>query len=436
MLTLIGVLTLATVILLLLFGRVSPVVALASVPVAGALLAGFDLTQISEFFESGLGRVMSVAAMFIFAITFFGVLQDTGLFRPLIDGLVRLTRGNPVYVALGTALAGMLAHLDGAGATTFLLTVPALLPLYRRLGMNPYVMLLLLASGAGILNMMPWAGPLGRAAAVTGLDVTELWHPLIPVQIAGAVILMGMAFLYGRREQRRIASGRAYAYDADTAEPPAATDAEDPARALERPRLIWVNAAIFFATLVMLVSGVLPTPLTFMLALSVALVVNYPDAGEQMRRIQAHASAALTMAAIILAAGVFLGVMDGTGMLRAIAQALVAVLPSQVVPVLHILLGIIGLPLELVLSTDAHYFGLLPIVAEIVGQHGVPPQQTVYAMMVANIVGTFISPFSPALWLALGLAGLDMGRHIRFALLPMWAYSLAIFAVAWMMGLF
>lgn len=435
MLTLIGVLTLASVILLLLFGRVSPVVALTTVPVVGALIAGFDAAQISEFFNSGLGRVMSVAAMFIFAITFFGVLQDTGLFRPLIDGLVRLTRGNPVYVAMGTALAGMLAHLDGAGATTFLMTVPALLPLYRRLGMNPYVMLLLLACGAGILNMMPWAGPLGRAAAVTGLDVTELWHPLIPVQIAGAALLMGMAFLYGRRELARLKAGNLYSYDPKgTSRLP---DPQDAATlALERPRLIWVNAAVFIATFVTLVTGILPTPLTFMLALSVALVINYPNAGEQMRRIEAHAPAALTMAGIILAAGVFLGVMDGAGMLRSIAASLVEVLPASVVPMLHIVLGIIGLPLELVLSTDAHYFGLLPVVVEIVSQHGVPPEQTVYAMMVANIVGTFISPFSPALWLALGLAGLDMGKHIRFALLPMWAYSLLIFLVAWGVGLF
>ncbi|MDP5069313.1 MAG: SLC13 family permease, partial [Congregibacter sp.] len=100
---------------------------------------------------------------FVFAITFFGILQDAGLFRPLLDAMVGLTKANVIAVTVATAVIGMLAHLDGAGATTFLLTIPALLPLYKQLRMSPYLMLLMLALGAGIFNMLPWAGPLGRA---------------------------------------------------------------------------------------------------------------------------------------------------------------------------------------------------------------------------------------------------------------------------------
>ena len=170
MLTLIGLLTICSLVVLLLVGRMAPILPLILVPLAGALLAGFGLEAITGFFTDGLGKVISIATMFVFAITFFGVLQDTGLFRPIIGTMVRLTRGNVIAVTVATALIGMLAHLDGAGATTFLLTIPALLPLYRKLGMSPYLMLLLLALGAGIFNMVPWAGPLGRAAAVTGIE--------------------------------------------------------------------------------------------------------------------------------------------------------------------------------------------------------------------------------------------------------------------------
>ncbi len=436
MLTLIGVLTITLVVVLLLLGRVSPIVALTLVPLCGALLAGFGPAEISGFFSSGLGRVMSVATMFVFAITFFGVLQDTGLFQPIINGLVRVTGGNVIAVTVGTGVVGMLAHLDGAGATTFLLTVPALLPLYQRLQMSPYLMLLLLAVGAGIFNMMPWAGPLGRSAAVTGLEVTALWQPLIMVQAIGAVVLVAMAVLLGLRERARIAA--AGPRDDLAGDPLFDVRAEPTPEeaALLRPRLIWVNAAIFLAVLVTLVAGLLPAGYVFMIGLSVALVVNYPTSEQQMLRIRAHAGSALTMAAIILAAGSFLGIMDGTGMLNAMAEALVAALPTAVVPYLHIILGIFGVPMELILSTDAYYFGLLPIVLQIVGEHGVEPSATVYALTIGNIIGTFISPFSPALWLALGLAGLDMGRHIRYSLLWMWGFSLVIFAAAWALGLF
>ena len=436
MLTLIGLLTIGSLVVLLLVGRTSPILPLIVVPLLGALFAGFGPEAISGFFTDGIGRVTAIATMFVFAITFFGVLQDTGLFRPLIGGMVRLTRGNVIAVTVATALIGMLAHLDGAGATTFLLTIPALLPLYRKLRMSPYLMLLLLALGAGVFNMLPWAGPLGRASAVTGVDVTELWRPLIAVQVVGVVLLLALAALLGWREQRRIAAGQC-ADEGVLVE--TGTDLHEPSaeeRELERPQMMWFNAALFLAVLAALFSGVLPAGYIFMIGLCLVLMLNYRSSKAQMQRIAAHAPAALSMGMIILAAGSMLGVLTGTGMLTSIAKDLVQVLPAPLVGQLHIILGLFGLPMELMLSTDAYYFGLLPVTLEVVSGLGVEPASVVYALTIGNIIGTFISPFSPAPWLALGLAGLDLGRHIRYALWWMWGFSLVLFAVAWGLGLF
>jgi CitMHS family citrate-Mg2+:H+ or citrate-Ca2+:H+ symporter len=437
MLTLIGLLTIGSLVLLLLIGRMSPILPLILVPLLGALAAGFGPEAISGFYTEGLGRVISIATMFVFAITFFGVLQDTGLFRPIISAMVKVTRGNVIAVTVATAVIGMLAHLDGAGATTFLLTVPALLPLYKELRMSPYLMLLLLALGAGILNMVPWAGPLGRASAVTGIDVTELWQGLIPVQIFGAVLLVAMAALLGWREKRRIARA---AGEADSSEAVSTFGGlHEPSTeelALQRPGRIWINAILLLLVIVALFTAILPAGYIFMIGLCAALLINYPGGKLQMDRMAAHAPSALSMGMIILAAGSMLGIFTGTGMLSSIAQDLVQVLPESMVPMLHIVLGVFGLPMELVLSTDAYYFGLLPVTLEVVATHGVAPSEVVYALTIGNIIGTFISPFSPALWLALGLAGLDLGRHIRYSLWWMWGFSLILFMVAWAMGLF
>lgn len=436
MLAIVGLSIILLVIFVLLTGRVSPVVALTLVPLGGALLAGFGASEISAFYTQGLAKVAPVAAMFIFAILFFGVLQDAGLFRPILGGLIRLTGGNVVAVAIGTALVGMLAHLDGAGATTFLLTIPALLPLYKRLRMSPYLMLMLIAIGAGIFNMLPWGGPLGRAAAVTGLDVTELWHPLIPLQAAGAVLLVAFAGLMGVRERGRIKRDE-QPTDEISKQQLAAASLQPTAEeaALERPRFIWANGLILLGVLALLVQAPLPAAYIFMIGLAIALPFNYRSVDEQMARVNAHAPNALMMGAIIFAAGSFLGVLDGSGMLTSIAQLMAGVLPEALLPRLHLIFGVVGLPMELLLNTDAYYFGFLPIVQEIVAVHGVPPAEVVYALMIGNIVGTFISPFSPALWLALGLAGLDMGRHIRYSLLWMWGFSVALFVVAIGMGI-
>lgn len=431
MLSLIGFLTILAVVSLLLSGRTSPIIGLTLPPLVGALLAGFTFPEIAEFFSAGLIKVSPVASMFIFAILFFGVMQDAGLFRPVINGLIRLTKGNVIAVAIGTCVAGMFAHLDGAGATTFLLTVPALMPVYRRLGMNPYLLLLLLAIGAGIFNMTPWAGPLGRAAAVTGADVAVLWRPLIAVQGAGALLLIAFGAYLGLREQRRILNAGHRSTSSDAAE-----RAAGGGNAPQNRLLFAANITLFLAVFAALIAAVLPAAYIFLIGLSVGLLLNYRGAKAQMAALAAHAPHAITMGAIIFAAGSFLGALSQSGMLNAIAQDVAAVLPSEIAPHLHLIIGAFGVPLELILSTDAYYFGLLPVVSEIVTPYGVSSQSAAYALLVGSIVGTFISPFSPALWLALGLADLEMGRHIRFALIPMWLFSAALMMIAAALGVF
>lgn len=78
--------------------------------------------------------------------------------------MIKITSGNVIAIAIGTVLVAAVAHLDGSGASTFLITIPALLPLYKHLDMSPYLLLLLVSASASIMNMVPWAGPLGRAA--------------------------------------------------------------------------------------------------------------------------------------------------------------------------------------------------------------------------------------------------------------------------------
>lgn len=453
MLTAVGVAIIVVVVGLLLTRRSNPIVGLTLVPLIGAALAGFGVDQIGAFFSSGLLKVMPVAAMFMFAIVFFGVVQDAGLFRPLLRAMLVATRGNVIAVTVGTALLGMVAHLDGAGATTFLLTIPALLPLYRRLNMSPYLMLMLLTLGAGIFNMTPWAGPLGRAAVVSGIEATELWRPLIAIQGIGVVLLVMLAVLLGVREAKRAralgASGVSLseegderiddwrsidAGDGESSSQKCSVDDVVVCKGFGHRRLMWLNGAIFVMVLAGLVTGALPSTYVFMIGLAVALSINFPNARDQIERIKMHAPNALVMSSIIMAAGAFLGIMDGSGMLKSMAGDLTQVLPTALTPHLHLVLGFFGAPMELVLSTDAYYFGLLPVVQEVVSSFGVSPSATLYAMTIGNIVGTFISPFSPALWLALGLANLEMGRHIRYSLLTVWGFSVVLLACAVALG--
>lgn len=442
-----GLIIIIATVTLLLRNKTSPIVAMSLVPVAGALIAGYGLGEISEFFSEGLSSVMNVVVMFIFAIVFFGILQDTGLFTPVVTALIRSTRGNIVLVAVGTALIGIVAHLDGAGATTFLLTIPALLPLYKALHMSRYVLLCIVATAASVMNMVPWAGPVGRASSVIALEPTEIWHHILPIQGIAIVLVLVLAVALGLREQRRVAKLRATgALDEHPAVDVHSLSEEFVAQQnAERAELgitfrtgKWVTVSTVVVALVLLVTllaGWLPPGPAFLIATSVVLTINCADAASQRDIIKRHAPSALAMAGVIIAAAMFLGVLDGTGMLEAIALSLLQVLPESVGPWLHVAVGLLGVPLDLATSTDAYYFSVLPIVQETAASFGISGLGAASALIIGNIIGTFVSPFSPALWLAIGLARAEMGKHLKLSFPIAWGVSAVLVLIALAMGL-
>ncbi|MDH0564092.1 CitMHS family transporter [Acinetobacter courvalinii] len=435
MLTLIGILIIVTIVALLMSGKTSPIVAMSIVPLIGALIAGFSISEISGFFEAGLLKVSKVATMFLFAILFFSILKELHVFDPMIRNMVRLTRGNVVIVAVMTTLIAAIVHLDGSGAATFLIIIPALLPLYRKLGMSPYLMLLLMAGSMGIMNMVPWGGPLGRASAVTGIEAAALWQSLIPVQVIGILGMMGFAVLMGLREKKRILAAQALGTTPFEQDCMAADMAEDLQEQV-KPKKFWFNIALVVLAVICLAFGLFSAPYVFMIALSLVLLVNFPKPREQMAVISRHAPQALSMVAIIFAAGAFLGILSESGMLKSIALDLIHILPTTWVGSLHILVGILGVPMDLFTSTDAYYFALLPIVQEVTATAGVTADSVVYAMAIGNNAGTFVSPFSPATWLAMGLAGTDMGRHLRYSFGWIWLFSFFTLGVGFLLGLY
>ncbi len=438
MLTIVGLAVIISIVALLMWGKISPIVGMVIIPIIGALAVGSSMEEVSEYFASGIDSVMGVTVMFIFAILFFGVMQDTGLLNPLVSGMIRLTKGNVVAVAVGTAIVGAFAQLDGAGATTFLFTIPALLPLYKKLHMSPYLLMLLICLSAGIMNMVPWGGPTGRVASVFSMDPSDVWQPLIPIQGIGFALLILLAVFLGVREKRRIKKG---IESGDMSEMPKenpdaeAAAAVDHSDELLRPKLMWVNLLLFLGVILMLVFSEWDAGLIFMVALGVAFLINYPDVSTQMGRLKHHAPNALSMAAVILAAGVFLGMIRETGMLEAIALDSIAVIPAVAQQYIHIGVGLIGVPLDILTSTDAYYFALLPIVDGIASANGIESMSTAYAMLIGNIIGTFVSPFSPALWLGIGLAGVEMGKHIRYSFFWMWGFSILLVIAGILIGI-
>ena len=409
-LALYGFLMVATFMTLIMTKRMTPLVALIVVPTAFALIAGFS-TGLGDMMIDGIKNLAPTGVMLLFAILFFSIMTDTGLFDPLVNRLLRVVHGDPMKILIGSVVLCALVSLDGDGSTTYIITIAALLPLYKRFDMNRLYLCCLLMITSAIMNLTPWGGPTARAASALKLDPAQVFLPLIPGMIAGLAFLVGMAAWLGRKERLRLGHVK-------TNEPAAFTGmAVSQFPEARRPKLRWVNAALTIALLAGLVSGVLPLPIVMMLAFAVAMILNYPKVAEQKERISAHAGNVLAVVSLIFAAGIFTGILSGTGMVEAMSREVVGFIPPVLGPYMAPITALLSLPFTFFISNDAFYFGMLPILAEAGAHYGIEPMAIARASLMGQPIH-MMSPLVPSTYLLVSLAGIDLADHQRFTLLP------------------
>lgn len=355
------------------------------------------------------------------------------MFDPIVRGILRFVGTNPVKIIIGTGLLALIAHLDGNGAVTFLITVPTMLPLFNRLGMDKRILLGIVALSAGV-NFLPWTGPMIRASAALNVTTHDLFIPLIPAQLAGLTFMVIMGWYWGKREEKRLGAAHFAAAAGDFSHHKELTEQE---KVLRRPHLFWVNIALVIAVIGTMVFTRISPTVAFMIALTLALMINYPNVEMQKERINAHAKAALMMASILFAAGAFTGIMGGAGMLKAMSHAAVEFMPAALASHIPFIVGLISMPLSLIFDPDSYYFGIMPVVAHTVDIMGIPAIQVAQASVLGQMTTGFpVSPLTPATFLLVSLAGVDLADHQKFSIPVMWAASVIMTFAAALTGVF
>jgi len=276
-------------------------------------------------------------------------------------------------------------------------------------------------SMAAGVNFLPWTGPTIRASAALHVPVASIFVPMIGVQAVGLAFVFATAWMLGRREERRLAKIGA---EVQNMEQPAPVQGP-------LPRHFFLNISVTLVVLTAMITGRLDPVVIFMLGTVVALTLNFPQLKSQQATLTAHAPAAILMASILFAAGAFTGIMKGTGMLAAMADAMVHQLPSHGAQHLPLVLAIVSMPLSLVFDPDSFYFGVLPVAAGAAAASGIAPITVAQAALLGmHTTGFPVSPLTPATFLVVGLADITLAQHQRFSIPYLFAASLLMTAAA------
>ncbi|MBY0196082.1 CitMHS family transporter [Priestia megaterium] len=417
MLALLGFLIIGVFLFLIMTNRLSVLIALVLVPTVFALIGGFVL-EMGDMMLEGIIKVAPTGIMIVFAVLYFGLMIDTGLFNPMISKMLRLVKGDPLKVVVGTAIVTMLVSLDGDGASTFMITITALLPLYKRLKMNPLILSGVVALGAGVMNLAPWGGPTARAMTTFNADSSQLFNPVIPAMVAGIVWVLASAFWLGKKERQRLGIIEVEEHVQGFTEHAAALE-------IKKPQLFWFNLVLTVLLLIALIKVWLPLPILFIVAFAIALLVNYPNPEEQQKRLLSHANNVLIVSTMIFAAGIFTGILTGTKMIDGMASAMVNIIPESLASYLPVLVAITSMPLSLVFTPDAYYFGVLPIISQTASNFGIDPIEIGRAAILGQMTTGFpLSPLTASTFILVGLAGVNLGDHQRFIF--KWAFGTTI----------
>lgn len=399
-----GYLMIITFMVLIMTKKLHAFNALLLVPIIFGVIAcaikGVPVLEVGNYCADGIKSMAKTFSLLLFAITYFGTMISAGLFDPVVNKLVKLMHGDPARVLVFTSIMAALVSLDGDGTTTTLICCTALIPVYNKLGIKKIYLAGTILLQNTVMNLLPWGGPTARVIAVLNLEAGELFRPLIPGMVLAALFNVAVAYYIGLKERKRlgIVNMDAYELQGQLSE----EDAKD-----KRPKLIWFNVILTIAAMVVLIFGWVSSNVVFAIATAIAICVNYPDPKDQKRMLDEHGADAIQVVVMIIAAGVLMGVLDGTGMSEAMANHMASLIPKSMSRHYAFITALISCAGTFFLSNDAYYYGVLPVLAQTGYTFGFTP----LTMGLASCMGQafhLISPLVGFLYLLLKMTDVTL----------------------------
>ena len=444
MLAAVGFILVIAMVALIIWGRVAlpPILILLStaavivLSVTGALPDVVGplgiLDALKGYIGTGANSVLNTVVLFTFAIVYFNILSDAGMFDVIVGAVMKRMGNSVSAILLMTCFLAFISHLDGSGATTMLITIPTMLPLYKKMRVSNVILLGYVGLWSGVENMLPWTSALARVSASTGVDPYELWNALLPVQIVGFIILIASCFVLGKILKAR---GCGMPDDEFNAIKSGMGKKDDPVLKVSNT-VLYIDMIMTVVMVVAMLLGWLNTNVAFMIFLSFALLLNCHGSKEMTAQIKKHGATALNMVMILFSIGMLVGVMKDTGMMNAMTETLISFVPEAMGSHLTFIIALLSVPLSMAVGSDSLYMIMAPIFGNMAVAFGGTTMHAAGACVIGARIGANPGLGGPPPHLALGLAEVEMKDNLKYLFIPTWILGIVLAIVGAIVGVF
>lgn len=431
-----GYIMLIALVYLIMKGKWTPAFVFIALSMILGIVVGYDVGTISTYIKAGLNSVLSTLVMFGFAVLFFTIMTEAGLFQPIIDFLMRTLGKSTIGLGIGAILVTAVGQLGGAATAAALICIPFFLPLMKKIGLSGKHLMLIFGLTSGIMNLMPWCGPMLRHSAVTGIDAVELWRTVLPAQILGILITCGIAAYFGVKA-RRTASTPAELKETAAAETAAAAEA---AAVPEKTKLTWkwyFNLALLIVTIYLLVKGDITSYIVMAATCCIAMIVNFKGQKPQEAIMKKTAGVGYYNLMLLFSTGIFVGIISQggeTSIVYHMATTLLNILPESLVKHLHLIMGTLSTPLGFCFPSSAYDTSIVPLCIEMGTRYGIPVNAMSACMAIGKNIFNIGSPTYPSTFFILGLCECELKDYLKFGFLPMWLVGIVMMAFLVVIG--
>ena len=407
------------VIVVLLFKEVAnPGVIFACVALVGGLIMGCSFRELNGMIWDGFGQVGGSVFLMVFAVAYFGILHEAGVFKVLVRGIMRLLGTNVTAVMIVTNLLSIGTQLDGSGATTCLCTLPPMRPVAEKFKIRPEAILLIFTFGSGSMLLLPWMPGFEQCMAYVGSDAYTGFRLAIVPFIVVTVLSFVACIIVAMVEKKRGAGITKEQFELLRQEINESTKVEG-----GRKGVMIFDAVFTVILIVTMLAGWTNANVCFGIGLLIMLVVNFRTKEERDAYIAKQARTIANISITMFGLAAFLGVVDATGAMNDLAVFLTSGMSEGALRHLPLITCILGLPLEIFIGNASSAI-IIPAVAGLVAPLGIDSASYMAAYFASITCSINLCLFCATPYLAMELSGVQIKPWIKYAVLPCFIHSI------------